>query len=83
MEKIKLHTPCFILDEQDVAHNICEFKTALSTYFAKSIIGYSVKTNSLPYILKIAKDNGCYAEVVSYHEYQLALKVGFQKDHYI
>lgn len=83
MEKINLHTPCFILDEQDVTHNIHEFKTALNSYFTKNIIGYSVKTNSLPYVLKIAKDNGCYAEVVSYHEYQLALKVGFQKDHII
>lgn len=71
MEKINLHTPCFILDEQDVTHNIHEFKTALNSYFTKNIIGYSVKTNSLPYVLKIAKDNGCYAEVVSYHEYQL------------
>lgn len=83
MDITKLHTPCFILNQEDVTHNIYEFKKALSTYFTQNIIGYSVKTNSLPYVLKIAKENGCYAEVVSYHEYQLALKAGFQKEHII
>ena len=83
MDKYNVNTPCFILNEQDIVQNIYEFKTALNTYFAKNIIAYSVKTNSLPYILKIVKDNGCYAEVVSYHEYNLAIKVGFQKEHII
>lgn len=83
MDKYNVNTPCFILNEQDIVQNIYSFKTALNTYFAKNIIAYSVKTNSLPYILKIVKDNGCYAEVVSYHEYNLAIKVGFQKEHII
>jgi len=78
-----LSTPCFILKEEELKKSIYGFKTALDTKFPNSIIGYSVKTNSLPYCLKIAKDNGCYAEVVSYHEYRLALTCGFPKNHII
>ena len=83
MDINKLQTPCYILDEQDFVNNIKSFDNALKAKFPKHIIGYSVKTNSLPYVLKLAKDNGCYAEVVSYHEYALALKVGFQPQHII
>ncbi len=79
----KLQTPCFIFDENDLKYCINSFKTSLNTKFEKNIIGYSVKTNSLPYCLKIAKECGCYAEVVSYHEYELAITVGFDKSHII
>lgn len=49
----------------------------MDSLFPQNIIGYSVKTNSLPYLLRIVKEHGCNAEVVSYHEYQLALAMGF------
>lgn len=83
MDTTNLHTPCFILDEAELVRNIREFNAALQSKFKQSIIGYSVKTNSLPYVLKLVKDNGCYAEVVSYHEYSLALKIGFDRKHII
>ena len=83
LENEELHTPCFILDKNDLVNNIRSFNKALAKHFSKHIIGYSVKTNSLPYVLKLAKDNGCYAEVVSYQEYALALKIGFQPQHII
>ena len=60
-----LITPCFILDEQAYINNINNFKTTLNKYFEKNKIGYSFKTNSLPRLLKLAHDNGCFAEVVS------------------
>lgn len=78
-----LKTPCFILNEQDLVDNIKGFKEALASKFKQNIIGYSVKTNSLPYVLSLAKEYGCYAEVVSYHEYALALKLGFDKRHIV
>lgn len=81
--KQKLSTPCFILDEKELVRNISEFQSALETRFKCPVIGYSVKTNSLPAVLRLAKDHGCYAEVVSYHEYRLALRVGFDKRHII
>ncbi len=81
MKAIK--TPCFILDEQKLKQGIEGFRNALDACFSSSIIGYSVKTNPLPYCLKLAKQYGCYAEVVSYNEYNLALKCGFEKNHII
>lgn len=83
MDLDKLQTPCYILNEDDLVNNIKSFDNALQSKFSKHIIGYSVKTNSLPYVLKLAKDNGCYAEVVSYNEYNLALNVGFLPQHII
>ena len=79
----ELETPCFILDNEEFERSIYGFKKALDNNFKKSIIGYSVKTNSLPYCLCLARDMGCYAEVVSYDEYELALLCGYSKDHII
>lgn len=79
----ELHTPYFILDKEDLTGNIKSFDSALAEYFNRHVIGYSVKTNSLPYVLKLVRDNNCYAEVVSYHELALALKTGFKPQHII
>lgn len=79
----KLQTPCFILDKQELVKSICGFEDALSKNFEKSVVGYSVKTNALPYCLNIANAQGCYAEVVSSDEYDLALLCGFHKNHII
>ena len=81
--KMNLDTPCFILDEKELVRNISEFRTALASKFRNPVIGYSVKTNSLPIVLRLAKEQGCFAEVVSFHEYELALRVGFDKRHII
>ena len=51
--------------------------------FADSVVGYSVKTNSLPRCMKIAADEGAFAEVVSADEYDLARVCGFAIDHMI
>ena len=72
----ELITPCFVFDEIEFEKNIKDFKMILNQYFKKNIIGYSFKTNSLPYILKKAKEQGCYAETVSDTEYQIAKKMG-------
>ena len=78
-----LKTPCFVLEKDELTKCINDFQTALDTRFDDSIIGYSVKTNALPYCLKVAKENGCFAEVVSFQEYELALEIGFNKRHII
>ena len=74
-----IHTPCYILDEKELERSISGFKSAIQNCFCDSIIGYSVKTNSLPYSLRVARDEGCYAEVVSADEYELALQCGFSQ----
>ena len=84
MEQIKeLETPCFIFDQEELTRSIVGFCTALQSHFNQSIIGYSVKTNSVPYCMSIARHNGCFAEVVSFDEYHLAIKCGFKKSHII
>lgn len=55
------------------------FQNALAVHFPDSIVGYSVKTNSVPYCLSLANQAGCYAEVVSYDEFELALRCGFNQ----
>lgn len=78
-----VQTPCYILDKYEFERSINGFKEALVQNFNKSIIGYSVKTNSLPYCLSRALEYGCYAEVVSFDEYKLALLCGYPKNQII
>lgn len=84
MEKINdLSTPCFILDPKELERSVCGFQEALNSKFGNSIVGYSVKTNSVPFCLKCAGKLGAYAEVVSSDEYELALACGFSKGNII
>lgn len=78
-----IETPCFILDQAELMRSIKGYQSALQNCVTESVIGYSVKTNSLPYCLTMAKDLGCNAEVVSVDEYELALLCGFTKNHII
>lgn len=74
-------TPCYIFDRNDFENNIQMFKSTLTKYFGgKWKLGYSFKTNYLPYLLRCAKEYGCFAEVVSEKEYLLAKAVGFKSE---
>lgn len=76
-----LQTPCYILDENRLMKNFSDLKSAFENAWKNNfIIGYSFKTNSLPYILTWMRSHGSYAEVVSEAEYKLALKTGFSSD---
>ena len=77
MQFNEIATPCFVLEADKLLSNIHSFKSALDSKFPYNVLGYSVKTNSSPIILEMMKLEGCYAEVVSYHEYRLALAIGF------
>lgn len=78
MDKIEqLLTPCFIFDEKEFKRGVTSFRNALSRKFAKFVIGYSVKTNSLPYTIIQTHRYGCKAEVVSHDEYKLVRLCGF------
>lgn len=71
-------TPCFVFDETELRANFSDFRHALQdAWSGNSDVAYSVKTNPLPWILRVAKDEGCLAEVVSDAEYDWALSVGF------
>ncbi len=76
-------TPYFLINEAELNEGISSLEQALLDGWGKHIIGYSFKTNSLPWINKQVKKRGCYAEVVSSPEYKLALAMGFSKKHII
>jgi diaminopimelate decarboxylase len=55
----------------------------LSTDDVEVISGYSIKTNPDKRLVKLALDNGFYAEAISLAEVQTALEVGFRPDQVI
>lgn len=77
---LSLETPCYILDEERLIKNYNDLFDAFSKKWDNFIVGYSFKTNSLPYVITLLKENGAYAEVVSEPEYRLALKMGYSID---
>lgn len=79
----ELNTPCFLFDEAEFKRGIDGFGDALRSQFGRVEIGYSVKTNSLPYAMRMAGKLGCMAEVVSHDEYHLAHLCGFSPDRII
>lgn len=68
----------YILQEENYLKNIIDLKAAFAKHFKKVIIGYSYKTNYIPRLCTIAKENGVYAEVVSEMELDLAVKLGYE-----
>lgn len=77
MKSDYLKTPYFLIHEDLLSENIDGFRHAMDKIWPNSIIAYSVKTNSLPWILNWMNKHGVYAEVVSDEEYQLALLSGY------
>lgn len=70
-----METPYFIIDKSALELNFNELQDALRNVWQNACIGYSYKTNSLPWLLRYFRDAGCYAEVVSDDEYHLAKKI--------
>lgn len=75
-----MRTPYFLIKQDELQKNIDEFRKALADVWPNSQIAYSVKTNSLPWVLQYMGKNNIYAEVVSDEEYELARLNGFMTD---
>ena len=71
-------SPFYIMDAERYKENLNGFLNAFRKRYEKVIAGYSFKTNYVPALCQIAKGEGCYAEVVSEMEYELAKKIGFE-----
>lgn len=76
-------TPFYLIDQRELSKNLTELKSALTHYWPNYEIGYSYKTNALPWLLQYFQKHGCYAEVVSKEEYFLGKKIGVPKDRFI
>ncbi len=72
-------TPFYIMDAGKYRVNINSFLLAFRQRYEKVIAAYSFKTNYVPALCQIAKNESVWAEVVSEMEYELARKLGFDK----
>lgn len=79
----KLNTPYFVIDEKILQRYYDMLTDSLSTNWNNYLIGYSFKTNSLPWLIAFVKDRGAYAEVVSEDEYLLAGHLGYSANQII
>ncbi|MGN1179785.1 MAG: hypothetical protein ACI4SD_01125 [Suilimivivens sp.] len=71
-------TPFYRIREKDLLYDINLLKDSLSENWGHNfVMGYSVKTNSLPWLLNYLKKENFYAEVVSATEYDLVHRLGF------
>ena len=74
----ELQTPCYMIHKDILEDGIELLKSALERDWKNSCVGYSFKTNSLPWVVEKMKQVGFYAEVVSENEYDLACKHNFE-----
>ena len=71
-------SPCFVYSKGQLLNNITKYKDAFE--YSNHLVGYSVKANFNPHLLKIIKDQGLNAVTVSGFEILLALRTGFTGD---
>lgn len=73
-----MKTPYYLIHKEMLDEGMEKLKNALDEYWPNAVIGYSFKTNALPWVLHYMKEQGCHAEVVSGDEYELAEHMGFE-----
>lgn len=78
-----LKTPYYIIDKKELADNFTKLETALQTHWNHYRIGYSFKTNALPWVVRYFMGRGCCSEVVSEEEYRLGQLLGTAPDRFI
>lgn len=74
----KVGSPFYMMQPDVYEANVKAFADAFRSRYDKLIVGYSFKTNYVPALCIRAKELGCYAEVVSEMEMDLALTLGFE-----
>ncbi len=75
--------PVYVFDENDFIENYMRFANCFQKAYENYRVSYSYKTNYTPYVCKMVKQLGGYAEVVSGMEYHIAKKIGYDDDHII
>ena len=88
MDRIKknsmeIKTPYYIIHKEELDENFSKLRNALEKYWNNYIVGYSYKTNALPWVISHFNHLGCFAEVVSEEEYNLAKAVGVEENRII
>ncbi|MGE5701739.1 MAG: diaminopimelate decarboxylase, partial [Clostridia bacterium] len=73
----------YLLDTERLVSNYIGLLHAFRSRYEPVIIGYSYKTNYVPYLCQTLHSLGAYAEVVSRLEYDLARKLGVSPEQII
>lgn len=77
MSEREYQTPYFVIDEKQLEADFTMLRDSLDKSWPNYRIGYSFKTNSLPWLVTFLKSRGVMAETVSDDEYALASWLGF------
>lgn len=72
-----LKTPYYIIDLKKLEKNLSDLRRSFAAFWPNFVVGYSFKTNNLPWIASWMKSKLVLAEVVSTPEYELAKFVGY------
>lgn len=72
-----IQTPYFVIDEPILQRYYDMLSDSLAANWDNYLVGYSFKTNSLPWLVSYMKQQGALAEVVSEDEYSLARYMGY------
>lgn len=75
--------PVYVFEEEKFLQNYDNLQSAFKNIYPNYGIGYSYKTNYTPYICKIVKELGGFAEIVSDMEYHLAKQLGYENSQII
>lgn len=71
-------TPYYHIEEEQLQKEVILLHDSLKNNWGDNfVMGYSVKTNSLPWLLTYLKKQGFFAEIVSETEFELASRLGF------
>lgn len=73
-----IQTPYYVIDKSKLERNINCFTDALEKHWKNSRLSYSVKTNSLPWVMEYIYGSKVMMETVSDEEYLLSRKCGVQ-----
>lgn len=81
--KEMLETPYFIINKEEFDNSVKQLNNAITKYWCNTIVGYSVKSNTMLWVLNYMEQQNFYAEVVSDDEYSIAKLCGFPIDRII
>jgi diaminopimelate decarboxylase len=72
-----IHGPSlYLLDTARVGRNVAAMRSAFAAEYPSVVVCHSYKTNYVPALARAMADAGALPEVVSAHEFELALRLG-------
>lgn len=84
MKISKVHGNAFyLLDSEQFRQNFIELRQAFASFYPRTNIAYSYKTNYIPKLCRIVDELGGYSEVVSDMEMEIALHCGVNPERII